>query len=860
MKHASPLIPKATDSAFQNHHICLATIFREKTFWILNLLGLLYFSPSLFLGKTFFFRDLYLHFFFRKQLLADFLHKWQLPLWNEFFHGGRPYWGDLSNAVLQPSNILYAFLSPIVAFNIIIVFHFLLAAAAMYVFVRSLGFKPVSGFIAGVIFEFCGYTLSLGNMLGFLLALPYLPLLFLGWHRFLLTTRRRWLLLAIVFGAIQVCAGAPELCVLSLFSLLVWTLSFPYPRISMLRKLTFWTLLAICLVGVTAIQLVPTIEMIAFSSRGAGIPYQAVVQWSLHPKRVAELVFPGLSGFLDQFPWDVYYWGKHLVDLKYPYVISIYFGGITLVLACLSLFNSGTDDERFPIRIRRTLFALSVSSLFLAFGRFLPGFHALYTYVPLISVFRYPIKFLMVSIFPVALLTAYAVDVAFFESFAAEPPDFTPGRGRSGFRNIKEVPFRIFRNLRLASSGLAVLLLGLAGLFRFSENFAATLIKFWFGDVTTAIARHDLNRTFLHVALIWLGFTILLHACRFQIRVWQPWLLVGMITLDLMAAGIRINSYAPKDFFTAVPAVVPLVQQEREGGRFYRTKNPDQIQFSNLPSADIMWGDRWNLEMLNSSLAAIYGIPLLFHVDYDRLAHQHVATLDTLLDSLPWERRLPILSAGNVTTILTTDWIDAPGTEFISEIQNRSTTPFYLYRNTKAANRVEFVSHWQRVASDNDALRALMAPDYDPRSRVIIQEMPLSPWRSLLSPKAPQQPGRVEISGSPIDPASIEGSNCRPARITTISHSSTKQVLSISNVCASYLVFSEPHYPGWTVKVDGNSAPIFRANYAFSAVFLTTGEHRVERRYRPTSVIAGGTISFLFCSLITLWMFALKNS
>ncbi len=845
----------------------LPSVVREKAFWVLWLSGLLYFSPPLFFGKTFFFRDLYLHFFFRKQLLAGFLRSGQIPLWNEFLHGGRPYWGDLSNAVLHPSNILYAFFSPITAFNLIIVAHFLLAGAAMYVFVRNLGFKPSSSFLAGVIFEFCGYTLSLGNMLGFLLALPYLPLLFLGWHRFLFTTRRRWLLLALACGVIQVFAGAPELCVLSLILLFGWTVGCPYPRFSLLRRTLFYGGFGVCLLGLSAIQLLPTLEMIAASSRGAGIPYQAFAQWSLHPKRLAEFIFPGISGYLDQFPWGVYYWGKNLVDLHYPYVISLYCGAVTLILAFGSLSEltprppllgregekrgnseksllpvfsqeKGPEGEFFPTPVRRWFLALTICSLILAFGRFWPAFKFLYTYVPLISIFRYPVKFFMAAIFPMALLAAYTVDALFSEDGIV----------------------RISRKRVLTASVFAAILLAFAALFRFSDTFAAALFSGWFRVVGTDIARHNLNQTFLHAAAIWCVFTMLLYASRRRFQAWQPWAIAALVTFDLLSAGVRINPYAPRDFFSAVPDAVPIIQRERGEGRLYRTKNPDNIELSNLPSSDIFWGDRWNLETLNSSLAAIYGIPLIFHVDYDRLAHDNIATLDMLLEALPWERRLPILSAGNVTTILTNDRVETPGVEFIREIPNRSATPFYLYRNTTAANRVEFVAHWQRVASDNEALGALLTSDYDPRIRVILQEPLEASWLAALMKKSPPSSERVEIVSPPSDAVTIQGTGCKSATITEISRALTHETLFVANACDGYLVFSTPFYPGWTVMVDDAPSTLVHANYAFNAVFLAAGEHRVERRYYPASVVAGGGISLVFCGIVAIAMFHIKKT
>lgn len=830
-----------------------SSVVREKGFWLPVVVGLLYCSPVLFFGKTFFFRDLYLHFFFRKQLLSEFLRNGQVPLWNEFLHGGRPYWGDLSNALLHPSNLLYAVLPTTTAFNLIIIFHFLLMGAAMYALARGLGVSPSASALAGVVGELCGYTLSLGNMLGFLLALPYLPLMLLGWQRFWLTGRRRWLLAALACGVIQVLAGAPELCVLSQILLFGWTLTFPYPNSSRFRRTVAFLAFNVFVLGMTAIQLVPTVEMINVSSRGAGLPYESAAQWSLHPKRLAEVVFPGVSGYVDQFPWDLHYWGKRLVDRQAPYVISLYVGSVTLLLAGLALAEprsrpsdgraeSGRTLKRpaaraidvgFPVAARRMLALVAAGSLALAFGRFLPGFEFLYRYVPLIGLFRYPVKFLMAAIVPVALLAAYGADTWLTREGAARLPRFA-------------VP---------AAVALALAFIGLAAVFRFSDPIALAMLAGWFGDVDATVARRDLNQTVAHAAAIWTIFTILLILIRRSVQrrnfqAWHRWAVLGLVTCDLLLAGLRVNPYAPGDFFSAVPEAVPIIERLRGSGRLYRTKNPDTVKFPALPTADIFRGDRWNLESLNSALAAIYGIPLVFHVDYDRLGHHAVTLLDTMLDRLPWERRLPILSAANVTTIVTHERLNLPNLAMLGELPNRSAVPLYVYRNSAAAGRARIVTHWQHAASNRDALNALVAPGYDPRWRVIVQDAFTDSWVAALFNKPEQAEASIQIVSRPVEAAMIEGSGCREADVSEIRWTLMRQDVETVSACDGYLVFAAPHYPGWRVSIDGAPADIIRADYAFSAVFLPAGKHRVERRYAPVSVIVGGAMSAVFCGIV----------
>jgi hypothetical protein len=59
----------------------------------------------------------------------------------------------------------------------------------------------------------------------------------------------------------------------------------------------------------------------------------------------------------------------------------------------------------------------------------------------------------------------------------------------------------------------------------------------------------------------------------------------------------------------------------------------------------------------------------------------------------------------------------------------------------------------------------------------------------------------------------------------------------------AYLVLSDSFYPGWTALVDGQPAPIFRANFLIRAVRVEAGDHEVVFRYHPRSYYWGRGIS-----------------
>jgi hypothetical protein len=54
-----------------------------------------------------------------------------------------------------------------------------------------------------------------------------------------------------------------------------------------------------------------------------------------------------------------------------------------------------------------------------------------------------------------------------------------------------------------------------------------------------------------------------------------------------------------------------------------------------------------------------------------------------------------------------------------------------------------------------------------------------------------------------------------------------------------FLVLADSDYPGWGAAVDGEAAPVCRADYLFRAVPVPPGEHVVTFAYRPLSFAAG---------------------
>ena len=69
--------------------------------------------------------------------------------------------------------------------------------------------------------------------------------------------------------------------------------------------------------------------------------------------------------------------------------------------------------------------------------------------------------------------------------------------------------------------------------------------------------------------------------------------------------------------------------------------------------------------------------------------------------------------------------------------------------------------------------------------------------------------------------------------------------------CRGMVILTDPYFPGWRAYVDGKRAPIVEAYGGVRGVVVEAGDHLVEMRYRPWSVLLGALMT-LAAALITI--------
>lgn len=125
------------------------------------------------------------------------------------------------------------------------------------------------------------------------------------------------------------------------------------------------------------------------------------------------------------------------------------------------------------------------------------------------------------------------------------------------------------------------------------------------------------------------------------------------------------------------------------------------------------------------------------------------------------------------------------------------------------------------VESPADALCRLADPEFDFRREVILLRSD-APWAT---------PPRGPVTMAAGDHARIERKT------------NNRLTVRVQSTGGGWLVVADTWDSGWRATLDGQPADLFQANYAFRAVRVPGGEHRVEMHYMPTGFVPGLWIS-----------------
>ena len=246
----------------------------------------------------------------------------------------------------------------------------------------------MTGMLSGFIFG----SVLLGN---YFLGAVWLPVIFWLYEKYRQEKHIGYFIGTVLAIATQTLAGSPEISIMTVILLFLHQLWFTPKEegISAYLRVAFSLGLAVFLaLGLSALQLWPSAELMPHSTREAGMSYEAHSTWSLEPHKLATLVLsPGYIGDTDSG------------DFLYGYLHTVHMGLLALIFIFIGFFIRKEKPIGFWLMV--FLFVL-----WLAMGKYSPLYEYIYHSVPLLNLFRFPSKYFFVASFAAVFLTGYVLD------------------------------------------------------------------------------------------------------------------------------------------------------------------------------------------------------------------------------------------------------------------------------------------------------------------------------------------------------------------------------------------------------------------------------------------------------------------
>jgi hypothetical protein len=365
-----------------------------------SLAMLAFMARSLVTGRIPFTGDL-LHFhyplrdFYARQLAAGQPFDWMPGLFGGFYVVGEGQLGGY-----HPLHwLLYLTLPLDRAFAIELVVAYPFLFAGMWQWLRRRCGAPAAAFGA-MAATFCGFTLvhaAHPNMVGVLAHLPWMLWVLDGvaarHGRFL--DPRAAALFGLLLGS-QLLLGHPQAVWFTGLVVAAYAAHLMVSTASM-RTTVGVTLLAGAVLGlaVGAVQVLATLDAVAHSTRQDTADF--ATQYSLQPLYLLQLLHPYL------------FWGRMArwnETAPAPDEYGVYGGGVALVLAVWWMARQWTvrPRDRFSLRV----LGLAVMALWLATGSY-GKLYYLQTWLPVVSQFRAPLRYVVIAQWAFAVLGALAI-------------------------------------------------------------------------------------------------------------------------------------------------------------------------------------------------------------------------------------------------------------------------------------------------------------------------------------------------------------------------------------------------------------------------------------------------------------------
>jgi hypothetical protein len=462
----------------------------------------------------------------------------------------------------------------------------------------------------------------------------------------------------------------------------------------------------------------------------------------------------------------------------------------------LALFSLLSERKK----LRAVMAGLLVAGIVLALGRFNPAYGWLYQHFALVRIGRYPAKFFLLATLALAILTSLGL-----EAIVREPAGY--GRRR--------------RILAYAGLALGATFLVWTVYWQAHPVDLATWIRSQLDPPSAAsknlvaISAH-VRASLLSTAIFLLLASVLVLVAPFRRRpVVTGCFLIALLAAELLPANLGMSPLISDADMDYVPEVNKYIR-EHGPAEPYRIVSPRLLQPDfDLPVRIPNRSFAWLTLMFRVSGMPFHGVlsGLQYALDasIDALNTRESAELEKACTLMPGVLRLNLLQKLNAPMVLALAELKDPRVRPIATFSSQSQLDVHLYWLENTVSRAYFATGVESASSHADALLRFLRPEFPFGNTVVLENSERE--------ATPAQPGAGRASV-------VE---YRQNRVTCETEART----------AGYLVLLDSYYPGWRAFVDGRETPVVRANYAFRAVAVPAGRHRIELRFRPRSFFVG---------------------
>jgi hypothetical protein len=759
------------------------------------------------LSKVFFIRDLSLAFRSRFLFLRhSVLETGTFPLWDPYpAHGQAAAADALYQLFHLPSLPLRLLLPEIVAYNAWIALPVPVGAAGMFLFLRR-RVGPRAACFGAVAFAASGPIVSTTNFPNMSWSVVAVPYVFWTLERLIAHRSAAAATALAVAVACQALAGEPVTLAATLAIAAAYAV-LPNVRWRDVRLAAVVALAMTAGMLLAAIQYVPLAIAARSSVRGAIVTSDF---WAFHPLALIELLVPHFFGDYFNSNLRELVWMLALNSQRDPFYYTMYVGVPIAVLAGVAML-SGRPGTRFWTVV---IAACAIASL----GPNTPLYPWLQELVPIVKSFRFPVKYLSLAAFGLATLAAIALQWLIDRD---APP-----------RAVRIVLVATVAFAAVAYLAIAWILLAPGGPIRAVFHLAVWAhVPQPIQGAEFVLFRARPLLTSLLLKLLCTAFLLWLAASARRERRLGVAVLAAVATFDLLASNSSVNP-------TTDPALldhpewsrhIPADMHERVyvGGRLEGYVNTTDVdapkyaryldEYTELEQRYVIVGQfmfHTSGHRIRESMS--YDLPLLWPREFSQAGG--------LFKLAPREDRLRFLERAGVRFMLLPT-PPYPGAVPLARMV--AVEQLQLYDANPGARRVYVVPDALLGADVTWQIHGLFQPRFDPSAGVLVSEPPPPP------------------SGVPGPPA--------PPSAVFVEDGLHRVVVRAGTPGDGYLALLDSYDPDWRVDVDGQPAPLMRANGLFRAVRLTPGQHTVTFTYRPSTFYLGAGTTAATAVLLAAW-------